>query len=123
MGDHTDKKMRQMFRREIRKHLDQMTREYFMNDAPMFNTKPKWVPTKVWTWLVNFIVDRGFLIQYKIRQQKKADVEMEYQDARTDEEYEANHEGDDDIYFAEGYVDDENDATIEVDEDTDIKIL
>jgi len=124
MSDTNDKKMRQMFRRHIREHLEKLTTEYFLNDAPMFNQKPKWMPKKVWNWMIKKVVDFGFLTQYNIRQRKieenrNAIAQKVFDGKDPFEPEEIEDDGSDDIYFAEGYVDDENDATIEVDEDTD----
>lgn len=75
MSAKNEKKLRQMFRGEIKGRLEQLTDEYFGGDAPVFNPKPKHVPQKLWSWLRNIIIDKGFLIQYEIRQKNKKEQE------------------------------------------------
>lgn len=71
MSQKQEKKLRQMFRNDIKGRLEQLTDEYFGGDAPVFNPKPKYVPKWLWSKLTNIIIDKGFLIQYEIRQKSK----------------------------------------------------
>ena len=71
MSAKNDKKMRQMFRSEIRDRLEALTDEYFGGGAPVFNPKPRFCPVWLWKALTNFIIDRGFLLQYEIREKNK----------------------------------------------------
>lgn len=71
MSAKNEKKLRQMFRTEIKGRVEQLTDEYFGGDAPVFNPKPKYCPQWLWSKLTNIIIDKGFLIQYENRQKNK----------------------------------------------------
>lgn len=70
MSSKQDKKLKQMFRRNIRGQLDQMTKEYFSDEAPIFKIKPKWCPQWLWSKLIALLMDESFLLQYETRQAK-----------------------------------------------------
>lgn len=91
MSQKNDKKLRQMFRHDIKHRLQDLTDDYFGGDAPVFNKKPKYCPMWFWNFLTNLIVDNGFLIQYKLRQ-KNVTIEV---DENTDDTTEQKELGDD----------------------------
>ena len=71
MNEKADKKLRRMFRADIKEKLEKLTLEYFGGDAPVFNPKPKYCPEWLWSKLTNIIIDKGFKAQYEIRQKNK----------------------------------------------------
>ena len=65
MGQKQDKKVRQMFRREIRDHIKELNEQHF-KDGPVFKLKPKYVPQWLWDKLVYNLMDEGFLVRYSL---------------------------------------------------------
>lgn len=73
MSKKQDKKVRQLFRRDIRTTLTELSEQHF-KDGPVFNKKPKYCPLWFWNWCVKFTVDTAFLIRYRDYQKKKAET-------------------------------------------------
>lgn len=80
MSNKTDKKIRQLFRSQIRERVEKLTDEYFGGDAPVFKNKPRYVPQWLWSKLTAIIIDRGFLIQYENRQKAKLEKDSSSSD-------------------------------------------
>jgi len=75
MSNKQDKKLRKMFRTQIRDDLaaltEKHTKEVFNNDVPIFKPKPKYMPTKLWEYLKVLMLDDIFLYEYNLRQLRK----------------------------------------------------
>ena len=65
MSKKADKKIRQIFRRDMRATLDQLSNQHF-KDGPVFNKKPKLCPLWFWNWCVTLVCDANFLMRYRI---------------------------------------------------------
>jgi hypothetical protein len=56
MSQRQDKKMRRFFRQQFQKEYYETARKIAERDMNMFRTKPRWVPLKVWTWLISIFI-------------------------------------------------------------------
>ena len=69
MGQKQTKKIRQLFRREIRDTVQKMASESF-ETGDLFNIKPKWCPLWLWEKLQAMVVNKNFRHNYETIQRK-----------------------------------------------------
>jgi len=65
MSAKTEKKIKQLYRRDIRDKVKEMADQHF-KDGPVFNKRPKYCPLWFWNWCASFVCDIDFLIRYQI---------------------------------------------------------
>lgn len=64
MSQKKEKKMRQLFRREIRSKVDELTIQHF-KDGDVYKQKPKWCPAWLWSKIMHLIIDDVFYVKYE----------------------------------------------------------
>ena len=69
MSQKKHKKLKQLFRREIREKVREMTDEYF-GQATVFKIKPNWCPQWIWSKCIAFVIDDSFMTKYEIEKRK-----------------------------------------------------
>lgn len=76
MSAKTEKKIKQLYRRDIREKVKEMS-EIHIKDGPVFNKKPKYCPLWFWNWCVYFVCDLDFIVRYRLYKQNHPDVPEE----------------------------------------------
>lgn len=69
MSSKQSKKIRQMFRREIKGTVQQLTKDAF-ETGDLFNQKPKYLPKFIWEKLQALVVNNNFRKNYETIQRK-----------------------------------------------------
>lgn len=65
MGHKNDKKIRQLFRREIKGNIKELSLQHY-KDGPVFKVKHKYCPQWLWDKAVDLIMDEAFMIRYSM---------------------------------------------------------
>lgn len=64
MSQKQEKKLRKMFREEIKDKIDDLTTQNFKH-GEVYKNKPKWCPAWLWSKIVHLVIDDNFYIKYE----------------------------------------------------------
>lgn len=56
------KKTRQLYRRDMKSYVNDLTKEFRVDiiGNPPVNKKPKYMPKKLWAWMVGLVINYSF---------------------------------------------------------------
>ena len=65
MSSKQDKKLRQMFRKEIKGNIKELSEQHY-KDGPIFKVKPRYCPQFIWDMATDLLMDEAFMIRYSL---------------------------------------------------------